>query len=61
MDDTQLYISVEPNDGAAIHSITTCLLVINKWMSMTFLKFNEEKTDITLVGPKTQIEKCWEI
>ena len=29
-DDTQLYISAEPNDAAAINSITNCLLAINK-------------------------------
>ena len=55
-DDTQLYISVEPNDAAAINSITTCLLPINKWMSNNFLKLNEDKTGILLVGPKTKRE-----
>ena len=54
-DDTQLYISAEPNDAAAINSITTCLLEINKWMSNNFLKLNEDKTEILLVGPKTKI------
>ena len=28
-DDTQLYISVEPNDVDAVCSLTTCLSVIN--------------------------------
>ena len=55
-DDTQLYISAEPNDAAAINSITTCLLAINKWMSNNFLKLNEDKTEILLVGPKTKRE-----
>ena len=53
----QLYISAEPNDAAAINSITTCLMAINKWMSNHFLKLNEDKTEILLVGPKTK----WEI
>ena len=55
-DDTQLYITAEPNDAAAINSITTCLLAINKWMSNNFLKLNEDKTEILLVGPKTKTE-----
>ena len=37
-DDTQLYISAEPNDATAINSITNCLLAINKWMNDNFLK-----------------------
>lgn len=49
-DDTQLYISAEPNDITAINSITTCLVAINQWMSNNFLKLNEDKTDI-LVSP----------
>ncbi len=36
-DDTQLYISAEPNDAATI-------------------KINEDKTEISLVGPKTKRE-----
>src|SRR4029434_2043936 len=46
----------KPNDAAAINSITTCLLAINKWMSNNFLKLNDDKTDMLLVGPKTKRE-----
>lgn len=55
-DDTQLYISAEPNDTVAIESITNCLLAINKWMSNNFLKLNESKTEILLIGPKAKRE-----
>lgn len=55
-DDTQLYISAEPNDTAAINSIANCLLAINKWMSNNFLRLNEDKTEILLIGPKTKRE-----
>lgn len=55
-DDTQLYISIEPNDAAAINSMPNCLLVINKWMSNNSLKLNEDKIEILLVGPKTKRE-----
>lgn len=53
-DDTQLYISAKPNDTAAITSITNCLLAIDKWISSNFLKLNEDKTEILLVGPKAK-------
>lgn len=39
-DDTQLYISAEPSDAAAIDS--TWLLVIGKWMCKNLLKLNED-------------------
>ena len=50
-DDTQLYISAEPNNSTAIDSISSCLTAINDWMSNNFLKLNEDKTEILLVGP----------
>ncbi len=56
VDDTQLYIYAEPSDAAAINSITACLLAINKWMSNNFLKLNEDKTEILLLGLKTKRE-----
>lgn len=55
-DDTQLYISTEPSDAAAINSITNCLLAINKWMNDNFLKLNEDKTEVLLCGPKSKRE-----
>ena len=55
-DDTQLYISTEPNDATAINSITNCLLAINKWMNDNFLKLNEDKTEVLLCGPKSKRE-----
>lgn len=32
-DDTQLYISVSPNDPTALHVLIACLTDINVWMS----------------------------
>lgn len=57
-DDTQLYISVEPDDTVAINSITSCLITVNNRMSNNFLKLNEDKTDILLVGPKLKEKWC---
>ena len=53
---TQPYISVEPNNAAAIKSITDCLMAINTWMSNNFLKLNEDKTEILLVSPAMKRE-----
>ncbi len=35
-DDTQLYISAEPNDTVAINSITSCLMAVNNWFPIKF-------------------------
>ena len=53
---TSHHISTEPNDTTAITSITNCLLAINKWMNNNFLKLNEDKTEILIIGPKTKRE-----
>src|SRR4029434_5542331 len=55
-DDTQLYISAEPNDATAINSITNYLFTINKWMNDNFLKLNEDKTEVLLICPKSKRE-----
>lgn len=40
-DDTQLYLSAEPKDAAAIDAITKCLFAINTWISSNFLKLKK--------------------
>ena len=59
-DDTQLYISVEPNNPPALNSLTVCLSAVNKWMSDNFLKLNEEKTEILLIGPKAKRDEIFQ-
>uniref|UniRef100_A0A3B1IUE7 Reverse transcriptase domain-containing protein n=1 Tax=Astyanax mexicanus TaxID=7994 RepID=A0A3B1IUE7_ASTMX len=49
-DDTQLYISVEQNDSRALDRLTSCLTNIINWMNRNFLKLNEEKTEILIIG-----------
>ncbi|KAG5263216.1 hypothetical protein AALO_G00283870, partial [Alosa alosa] len=51
-DETQLYISVEPTNPDGLCSLTACLTSINQWMSKNFLKLNDDKTEVLLVGPK---------
>ncbi|KAL2080625.1 hypothetical protein ACEWY4_024418 [Coilia grayii] len=55
-DDTQLYISVEPNKTTALQSLTSCLSAVTHWMSNNFLKLNENKTELLLIGPKDKRE-----
>ncbi|KAL2096189.1 hypothetical protein ACEWY4_008337 [Coilia grayii] len=55
-DDTQLYISVEPNKTTALQSLTSCLSAVTHWMSNNFLKLNESKTELLLIGPKDKRE-----
>lgn len=40
-----------------MHCKLSCLTDINIWMSKNFLKLNEEKTEMLLIGTKTQREK----
>ena len=56
-DDTQLYISVSPGDFNPIDRLLTCIADLNTWMSVNFLKLNEEKTEIMVVGSKSEREK----
>ena len=55
-DDTQLYISVSPNDTSPIASLIQCIEQMNKWMSNNFLQLNKDKTEVLVIGPKTQRE-----
>ncbi|KAF7653105.1 hypothetical protein LDENG_00087180, partial [Lucifuga dentata] len=40
-DDSQLYISVQPNDKNSLSSLTACLPAIKKCMSSNFLKLTK--------------------
>ena len=49
-DDIQLYISVSSEDPSVLNNLFCCLTDINIWMNKIFLKLNEQKTEILLVG-----------
>ena len=55
-DDTQLYISFKPKDGAAqtdsLELIERCLTDIERWMRVNMLKLNSEKTEVVLFTSK---------
>uniref|UniRef100_A0A3B3TA27 Reverse transcriptase domain-containing protein n=1 Tax=Paramormyrops kingsleyae TaxID=1676925 RepID=A0A3B3TA27_9TELE len=51
-DDTQLYISVNPDDTSLLSRLEDCLLDIRCWMAKKFLMLNTEKTEVLVIGPK---------
>ena len=55
-DDTQLYLSVAPDDPCALDPLLTCVSSIKCWMSENFLKLNEDKTEVLIIGSTAQRE-----
>ena len=53
-DDTQLYISFHPKSPAEYHDLVTkaesCLADIKEWMTKNFMKLNESKTELLIIG-----------
>ena len=52
-DDTQLYLSVKPDEVAQLSKMEACLLDIKEWMAQNFLLLNSDKTEIMVVGPRS--------
>ena len=54
-DDTQLYIHLShKNASAALARLNACLLDVQRWMSLSKLKLNPEKTEFIVFGSKSQ-------
>ena len=51
-DDTQLYLSIKPDEINQLSKLQTCLMDIKSWMSCNFLMLNSEKNKILVLGPK---------
>ena len=52
-DDTQLYLSVKPDEVTHPSKMEACFLDIKEWMAQNFLLLNSDKTEIMVVGPKS--------
>jgi len=53
-DDTQLYLSLSPNEFAPLESLYLCLDQVHDWMSRNLLKLNTDKTQVIIFGKKDQ-------
>ncbi len=51
-DDTQLYISSQPDDYQ-FAKLTKCIVDIKNWMTSNFLLLNSEKTEVLIIRPQT--------
>ena len=60
-DDSQLYISFHPMRPTELHDITErincCLSEIKAWMVSNFMKINEDKTELLILGKPAVLKK----
>ena len=58
VDDTQLYIHLShENASAALAKLNACLHDVQRWMSLSKLKLNPDKTEFIVFGSKVQHQK----
>ena len=51
-DDTQLYLSMKPDEVDQLSKFKACLKDIKSWMTSNYLLLNSDKTEIIVLGPK---------
>ena len=56
-DDTQIYISLSPDDYTPLEGLYHCIEQINDWMSFNFLQLNKDKTELIIFGNKKKRAK----
>ncbi len=56
-DDTQIYLTLSPNDYSPIDSLCQCIDEINSWICQNFLQLNKEKTEVIAFGNKDEVLK----
>ena len=58
MEDTQLYIHLShKNASTALAKLNACLHDVQRWVSLSKLKLNPEKTEVIVFGSKAQRQK----
>ena len=50
-DDTQLYLSLKPEQCNQLTKLQACLKDIKTWMTRNFLLLNSDKTEVIILGP----------
>lgn len=53
-DDTQLYLSIKPDQTDRIHRLSACVKDITSWMTANLLLLNSDKTEVMILGPQNQ-------
>ncbi len=56
-DDTQIYLTVSPNDYSPIDSLCQCIDEINSWMCQNFIQLNKKKIEVIAFGNKDEVLK----
>ncbi|XP_072234405.1 uncharacterized protein [Leuresthes tenuis] len=56
-DDTQLYLSMKPDETNRLVRLQACLKDIKTWMTQNCLLLNSDKTEVVLFGPERLREK----
>ena len=51
-DDTQLYLSIKPDETSQLAKFQECIKDIKSWMTYNFLMLNPNKTEVIVLGPK---------
>jgi len=51
-DDTQLYLSIKPDETNRLNKIQDCLKDLKTWMTLNFLMLKTAKTEVIVLGPK---------
>ena len=51
-DDTQLYLSIKPDEANQLAKLQACLKDIKSWMTCNFLLLNSDKTEVIVLGPE---------
>uniref|UniRef100_A0A8C6M380 Reverse transcriptase domain-containing protein n=1 Tax=Nothobranchius furzeri TaxID=105023 RepID=A0A8C6M380_NOTFU len=58
-DDTQLYLSINPDERDQLVRLQACLEEIKNWMTQNFLLLYQDKTEVLIFGPEIQKRKLF--